>query len=251
MLPYSKYSGAGNSFLFFDNRKKVFPFEKIPSLCTLEKVDGIILLEEQLRMRIFNADGSEAEMCGNGLRCFIRFLADLGIKRPFYHVETGAGILEGRIVGEEVAIKMSAPSPIKNVTIENLELHFLNTGVPHAVQFVDDVETVDVENLGHHIRAHPYFAPAGTNATFASCFDGILHLRTYERGVERETLACGTGAVAVALAAAKKFELSSPLTLLPTSKEKLTVSFQRNNEEFTNIILTGPAKKISQGSLTI
>ncbi len=250
-MKYSKYSGAGNTFVFFDNREGKFPFEKIPSLCDLENVDGVILLEKPLKMRIFNSDGSEASMCGNGLRCFIRYLQEIGIEKPLYHIETGAGLLEAKLMGEEVEVKMSDPHSMEWDLHLPGEFHFLNTGVPHAITFERDLEAVDIQKEGRKIRSHPHFGEAGTNVSYAALQNGEIHLRTYERGVEGETLACGTGAVASAIVAAKKFSLPSPITIIPRSKEKLTISFQRAGERFCDVRMRGPAKKLSQVSLTI
>jgi diaminopimelate epimerase len=249
LISYSKYSGAGNTFLFFDNRQRIFPKERISSLCDLEEVDGIILLEESCRMRIFNKDGSEASMCGNGLRCFIRYLEELGIRQPLYKVQTGAGVLEASIIGEDVEVKMSDPHSISWDLPLMGSLQFLNTGVPHAISFLEEIETIDLMDLGPKIRFHPHFGANGTNANFATLKNGELHLRTFERGVEGETLACGTGAVAAAIASAKKFSLPSPITVWPRSKEKLTISFQRDQDRFFEVRMRGPAKKLSQGSL--
>lgn len=249
MISYSKYSGAGNTFLFFDNRKENFPLTYVPSLCEQENVDGVILFEKPCKMRIFNRDGSEASMCGNGLRCFIRFLEELGIHQPLYQVETGAGILEASIVEEDVEVKMSDPHTLTWDLPLMGTLHFLNTGVPHAISFVEEIETLDLMEIGPKIRFHPHFGQAGTNATFATLKRGELHVRTFERGVEGETLACGTGAVAAALASAKKFSLPSPITVWPRSKEKLVISFQREGDRFFEVRMRGPAKKMSQGSL--
>lgn len=248
------YSGAGNTFALVDNR--------LGRLCTdvntiqsmTYDIDGVICLENSslydFKMRIFNKDGSEAQMCGNGLRCLIKFLVELGVVRERYRIETLASVEMGpqiaRLIGDEVEVEMGVPHTIcwgLPLTIDGrtYSLHTLNTGVPHAVLF-EEVE--NIISLGRTIRFHPHFAPQGTNVNFAHYSEGALVVRTYERGVEGETLACGTGATATALAAAHCLNLSSPIEVAVRSGETLTISFQRKEGSFYDVRMRGGAKKI-------
>lgn len=238
-FPYFEYSGAGNTFFLIDNRKHVYPASSFALECT---VDGVILLEESTiadyKMRIFNRDGSEAEMCGNGLRCLIRFLNDLGIPPKKFVIETLAGLQTGWIEGDLVSIQLSKPH---NLQLQPPFFH-LNTGVPHTLFFVEDLENVNVQNQGKEIRHHPHFAPSGTNVNFVKFHaDHSLSIRTYERGVEAETLACGTGAVACALIASKVYGIPSPIAVKVRSGEILKVLF---TEDWNSLILQGPAIRV-------
>lgn len=266
MIPYAFYSGAGNRFVMIDDRAKKLPLlqsQWISRLCraTQPAADGVIIAEDSAladaKMRIFNRDGSEAEMCGNGLRTFIRFLSDLGISKKIYKVETLAsqqmGLLEGEIAGDEIEVIMGKPHSFCwdiPLTIDG-KVHlvqFLNTGVPHAVIAAVALEAIDVEDLGRKVRFHPTFAPGGTNVTFMT-LNGArsLSIRTYERGVEGETQACGTGAVAAGVVAAMRLGIEPPLEVFFVSKEKVTLSFALENHHPSVVRMRGPAKKIGQG----
>lgn len=229
------YSGAGNTFALLDAPLSA---SRIPALCQQTDVDGVIFSENTFRMRIFNRDGSEAEMCGNGLRCFVRYLIDHAIMREKYTIETLAGTHTAWANGQDIAIQLPSPCDIRwNLTLENYTLHHLNTGVPHAVLFVEDVDEYDLNQLGPLIRHHPLF-PAGTNLDLVQLHP--LRMRTYERGVERETLACGTGAVASALAAAHLFSLPSPVSIRVQSGDHLKISF---TPDWKTVIQEGPARR--------
>lgn len=242
-MTLSRYSGAGNTFVILEN--ETLSAANIAAYCLEYEVDGLIILHDEDSMRYYNADGYEAAMCGNGLRCLIKYLWDSGRRRELYEITTRAGLQKGRVVGDEVICYLQPPSLLRwNQELwlreQRIPFHFLNTSVPHAVFFMmpDDVET-----LGREIRFHPYFAPEGTNVNFVTPLDHhSLRLRTYERGVERETLACGTGAIASALAAHKEHGLSSPITVYVQSGESLAVSFQPAAASFTAISLQGPAR---------
>ena len=255
-LDYFIYSGAGNTFALVDNRKETFPSIPISKLCNELNVDGLILLEEShsvdFRMRIFNRDGSEAEMCGNGLRCYIKFLKKLGIQQAKYQIETLGGTQLAWTQGDEVFVQMPTPHHIRwdvlvNTGKKNYQLHQLTVGVPHAIVFVDDIETVEINSEGNLLRHHPFFAPEGTNVTFVSLSsDKSITIRTYERGVERETLACGTGAVAAALASAKLEAFRSAVTVSVRSGKQLKISYTPSWDKVT---MQGPAEYISRGVL--
>ncbi len=256
--PFAKYVGSGNDFILFDNRQGVFPLTQshlIQRLCHRQRgigADGILLLELSIhadcRMRLLNRDGSEAEMCGNGLRCFIKWLSSLGFQRQMYHVEIMHRILKASQIGEEICIEMGQPHHIQwNIPLhfENqfLNVHHLNTGVPHTLLFMDQIDQINLSELGPYIRYHTLWQPQGTNVTLVQKIDSRqLKVRTYERGVEAETLACGTGATAAALAAAYHFHLTSPLVIQTRSGEELRIDFSLHPEYFSDVKLTGPAQ---------
>lgn len=180
--------------------------------------DGIILFENpDFTMRIFNADGSEAEMCGNGLRCFIQFLIDLGIKKEIYTIKTLSGQLQGWEEEGEIVVTLPQPTPPQKLHIDGYTFFFLTVGVPHAV-CMDPID--DFTSFGKKYLNHPAFGPKGSNINHATICDGILHVRTFERGVNRETGACGTGSLASAVVS----KLPSPIRVQTSSKEILTLT---------------------------
>jgi diaminopimelate epimerase len=278
-MKFVQYSGAGNTFLLteIDEKSELLPLDprQISQLCNQAKVDGVIVLARishtfsdsshtlhddlavqkkceksgleasrcvDAKMRIFNRDGSEAEMCGNGLRCCIRFLKDLGNDQPCYRIETLAGLQQGWVCGDEVCVQLATPTELNLNLPDNL--YFLNTGVPHVISFVDAIESINVNDIGRALRFSPLFAPAGANVNFVCQMgENMLAVRTYERGVEAETQACGTGAVASALIASKVLALSSPIQIRVYSGQTLTVSFNPNWSEVT---LQGPARREGQ-----
>jgi len=207
-LIYDKYEGCGNSFVVIDDRALNFPCSDvslIQKLCHREGVDGLLLLQcdpaAEFRMRIFNADGGEAEACGNGLRCIARYMADLGLTP--HRIAMGNQVVEVQFVGDQIAVLCPPPTQlVLSRKVGPWTVHTVNTGVPHAVVFVLDVNAIDVTKEAPFLRHHPLFAKSGTNVNFVSVdSDRSLVLRTFERGVERETLACGTGAMAASVVA--------------------------------------------------
>lgn len=256
MIPFSKYSAAGNDFILLDNRQKEFDYSYAPLLCHRQEgigADGVILWEEgergEFTLRVFNSDGSEAEMCGNGLRAFVKFLKEKGVDRSTYQIENREGKLykASFSANEWVKVEMAPPSGIQSLVLDNHLLYFVNTGVPHLVLFSEDVEKAEVERGGRYFRNHPFFAPSGTNVNFVTLKKKHLRLRTYERGVERETLACGTGSVAAALVAASIHQLPSPIQVEVRSKAHLVIHFQKEGDLFTQVTMEGPAKKVFEG----
>ena len=261
-LPFSKLQGTGNDFVIIDNRKDTFkrfcfPLkeeEAIRRICSRRTgvgADGLILVEKSdvahFRWRFFNADGSAAEMCGNGARCVARFAKEKGIAPQRMEFETLAGVISAEVKGEVVKVKLTRPSDLKlNVKTSTLTGHYINTGVPHFVVFVDRIDSVDVKKVGRKIRNDELFKPAGTNVNFVEVRLDRVIVRTYERGVEDETLACGTGSVASALIAAKVFNLNSPVEVEVKSGERLRVYF---DEEFKNVFLEGRTVYVYDGEL--
>ncbi len=254
-LPFSIYSGCGNTFVLVDNRSEGFSREptEIQALSSENNCDGLILLERShradVKMRIYNCDGSEAEMCGNGIRCLLKFMVDLGFGKKGYTIETMHDFLRTSFVGEEIQVDMGKPKIHSlHIPLEGETLHFLDTGIPHAVLFTTSLDAVDVEQLGPLFRHHPYFGPAGTNVTFVEIVsENELRFATYERGVEGETSACGTGATAAALAAHLVHHMESPLSVRTRLGEQLTIHFEPAPPSFKRVTMTGPAKKLPMG----
>ncbi len=230
--------GAGNDFILVDDRARTFPVDdqafikRIASRRTGIGCDGVFLLQPSdmfdLRMRFMNPDGGEVEMCGNGARCFARLAYDLGAASATMKIETMAGEVCAEVDGEEVRLNLTRPTGLQLGLDLGLEwsVDFLNTGVPHAVVFVDNLSAMDLPALGRTIRSHDWFAPEGTNANFVKVEDdATLSIRTYERGVEAETLACGTGAVAGAIIAAERGWVGLPVAVHCAGGYDLNVDF--------------------------
>lgn len=266
ILEFTKMNGAGNDFVMVDNRDGALHLSKgqIAGLCDRHRgigADGLLAVEgteELLRMRYYNSDGGEAEMCGNGARCFARFAADLvGIERGIISFSTQAGIISAELLDERVQLRMSTPHSLQiahslHLLGKDREVHSLNTGVPHAVVFVDHLDSVSVVEEGRALRQHQRFAPAGTNANFVQILaPDLLSIRTYERGVEDETLACGTGVVAVALIHHLLTKAPSPISVKVRGGDDLEVGFQVENGHFHEVTLTGPADFVYDGSITL
>jgi diaminopimelate epimerase len=260
MLKFMKITGSGNDFVLLNNLDgKIRNRSKLAiELCRYKYgigADGAIFLEKSrkadYKMRIFNSDGSEAEMCGNGLRCLIRFIHEQKIsKKTSFLIETLAGIYETHFNKPEVSIRMFlVKEPRLNVSVdvegEKILLHMLNTGVPHAVIITDDIDNAPVVKYGKLIRYHRIFQPSGTNVDWLEIIDKHHgRVRTYERGVEDETLACGTGIVASVLCGAMLGKFTSPVEIVARSGEKLTVSF---SDDFKEIFFKGGTRVIFEG----
>ncbi|MEM7602755.1 MAG: diaminopimelate epimerase, partial [Verrucomicrobiota bacterium] len=224
--------------------------------------DGFLAVEPaqngaDFRMRYYNADGGEAEMCGNGARCFARFVNQLqGGTLESTTFETIAGTIKADFLGENVRIQLSEPFDLSlgnNLTVDGIAMavHSVNTGVPHAVTFVDELDSVPIKTHGSEIRHHSHFAPAGTNVNFVGIL-GPAHIaiRTYERGVEDETLACGTGMVACAIIHHELKGEASPIRVDVAGGDTLEVAFEKDaNGVYQNVTLLGPADFTFDGTL--
>ena len=267
-IAFWKMAGAGNDFILVDNRSGTLDSDLAHAARRLSDrkhsigADGLILLESSqaadIRMRIFNPDGSEAQMCGNGVRCLAKFSVDNRITKNPLKIETIAGVIGAEVKNNGlVRAKMGDPTGLRlgfnlEVLGKRMDLNFINTGVPHAVLLTDSLEDIDVFTLGRAIRRHSSFAPEGTNANFISVrHDNSLHIRTYERGVEDETLSCGTGATAAALVAASLKGFESPVVVTPKSGESLKVYFSREGENYHEVYLEGPVEKTFEGRVTL
>jgi diaminopimelate epimerase len=260
-LAFSKYNGCGNDFILIDNRSRCFPVANAPfiqRLCERQRgigADGLILLESSasadFRMRIFNADGFETEMCGNGARCIVKFARELGMSKSAFTIETMHRILHASLNEAAITIDMGIPLDIEwsipvSVNEISLTLHHLNTGVPHAVIFVEDIEDPKWMKLAPKIRSHPYFPAKGVNVNFAAIQQTEILIRTYERGVEGETLACGTGATATAITAAVLYKMEPPVSIRTRSGDLLKIKFEAS-PEIQHVYMEGPASCTFKG----
>ena len=267
-IPFTKLSGSGNDFIVIDHRTPILARAELASfaraVCRRKfsvGADGLILIEKSdeadFAWTFMNGDGSIAEMCGNGARCAARFAYMNRIAPAAMRFKTLAGIISAEIVGDNVKIKMTAPHSLelsKTLTVggRTMEVHSLNTGVPHAVVFVDDASSVPVGEWGREIRRHPHFQPAGTNANFVQLLGPYaLHVRTYERGVEDETMACGTGAVASAMVAALAGKVKPPVKITTSGGDQLIIHFPEpeSGQPPAEVFLEGAAKIIYDGHL--
>jgi diaminopimelate epimerase len=254
---FHKYHGCGNDFIMIDNREKKFPSddnEFIASLCSLHfgiGADGLILLEETnngYQMIYFNADGKEGSMCGNGGRCFVALCKQLQLMNGNISFKAYDGIHQGIIIEKK--------HPAYNVSLSLLDTNatsdiFINTGSPHHIKTVTNLESFDVFNKGKKIRNSKKY-PEGTNVNFVEEIDDIIHVRTYERGVEEETLACGTGVTAVALSFAIKEKKEGNCVYNINAKGgKLKVSFYKDKDKFSNIKLEANAVFVYEGDIEL
>ena len=266
-------NGAGNDFVVLDNRdgSQTVTAAEIARLCDRHRgigADGLLAVEPaergaDYRMRYYNADGGEAEMCGNGARCFARFVQHLaGGALESTSFETIAGRIDAEFPGDDVCINLSDPFDlVLNQSVEVrgrvLAVHSVNTGVPHAVVEVRDLEKVSICEDGAALRFHGHFAPQGTNVNFMEVLSpGSLAIRTYERGVEDETLACGTGMVANAIIHHQIGKAKSPVSVRVRGGETLKVGFDYDATrdgaaQYTNVTLTGPAELVFKGTIVL
>ena len=267
-IPFVKMSGSGNDFILIDHRKPILQRDRMSAfaqqVCRRRVsvgADGLIFIEPSkkadFKWQFFNADGSEAEMCGNGSRCVARFAYLKKIVKKDMTFETLAGIIHAEVKKDTVRVQLTKACGLRtNITVpldrSTRTGHFINTGVPHLVYLSDHLDTEDVDGVGRKTRQHEIFKPEGTNVNFMQ-IDGPhrLRIRTYERGVEGETLACGTGAVAAALIAAALGKASSPMTVMTRGGDRLVVSFMREGEQFTDLHLEGKAEVVCEGMLYI
>jgi diaminopimelate epimerase len=268
VLDFTKMNGAGNDFVLIDNRarKVTLSREQVVRLCDRHRgagADGIMLLvlsrtgKADWAWDFYNSDGSTGEMCGNGARCFARFVQKLTSINRAFTFETEAGVITASFEGKRVTVSLTRPGELRLNQQLPLAggvqmLHSLNTGVPHAVLFVPDADKAMVLQLGPEIRRHPHFAPKGTNVNFVQLLGSShIRVRTFERGVEGETLACGTGVTASALIAARLHGFTSPVKVQVQGGDTLEVSFREEQGQFTEVKLTGPAEFVFEGRIEI
>ncbi|MGA1868789.1 MAG: diaminopimelate epimerase [bacterium] len=262
-IPFSKMSGCGNDFILIDNRECILSTpigELTQMICDRHNgvgADGLIIIEKSdtahFKMRFYNSDGGEAEMCGNGARCVARFAYLTRIAPAKMTFETRAGEIEGQVLEDgHVKITMGRiPFKLSEGRIDSIEdgpLYYLTVGVPHTVFFVDTIDTVDVFTRGRSIRYHEKFAPAGTNVNFVKVLNqDSLVIRTYERGVEAETMACGTGASASAIVAFSLGFVKMPVHVYTKNNCLLVIDFKYTHDVFDSLILQGEARMICDG----
>lgn len=265
-INFLKLSGSGNDFIIIDNRKNIIEENNLPEF--IKKVcrrkmsvgaDGLILIEDtetaDFKWRFYNSDGSSAEMCGNGARCAARFALLNNIAGKKMVFETIAGRVTAIINHETVKIGMPDPFDVRigyalALSDGPLKLSSINTGVPHVVVIKDSIDDIDIVKTGKEIRYHKDYAPAGTNVNFVVRLDmDLIGIRTYERGVEDETLACGTGSIATALVMAGIQRMESPVKVKTKSDNILVIHFKKTADKFTDIFLEGDARVIYKGEL--
>ncbi len=275
-IPFRKMAATGNDFVVIDNRKKIVtePARFAREICDRHRgvgADGLLLLETphprpsplrgegkgegvNYRLRIFNADGSEAEACGNGFRC-VALLAHekLGFGKK-HRFESLAGIIDAEVKGGRVRVRLMDPKEFKDrekLALNGRELHyyFIRVGVPHVVVFVEGLSKLPVFEIGREIRFHPRFQPAGTNVNFVEIAgSGSIAVETYERGVEENTLACGTGSTASAIVSAKAGYVEPPVSVKTRGGEILTVDFKRKQNQISDVYLEGETRFVFEGT---
>ncbi len=261
-------NGAGNDFILIDNRCsniRLTP-EQVVRLCHRQRgvgADGVLLLipcasgKADWAWEFYNSDGSMADMCGNGARCFARFIQKVTGVNGRTTFETGAGVITGTFQGDQVTVNLTRPRDQRlNEWVPSaagkLAVHSLNTGVPHAVVFVPDADKAMVQESGAELRYHEHFKPKGTNVNFVQVLaPGRIRVRTYERGVEGETLACGTGVTAAALITHRLHQFASPVSVQVQGGDLLEVSFREENGEFADVNLKGPAQFVFDGRVDL
>lgn len=274
-ISFTKMSGAGNDFVVVDNRNGIItdPTKFSIAVCNRRLgigADGVLLLENSTKadflMQYYNADGSNAGMCGNGGRCIAKFAYDNFIVTiEKFKFEAFDYIYEiSRHDINLYELKMKDPFELKlnqSIKIENylLTANYLNTGTDHSVILLSEnsklgsLDSTDVFNIGRTVRYHQTYQPKGANVNFVDKIDfNTIQIRTYERGVEEETLACGTGSVASALLSSLKFGMQSPINVNVKSGATLRISFEKNgNNSFTNVTLKGPAENVFKGTIDV
>ena len=265
-LAFARMHGCGNDFVVIDDRAGRWHARRellAQEICDRRKGlggDGLILIQTgsegaDFRMTYVNRTGMDGEMCGNGARCTVLRAAQLGLIAAGGTMATDAGPIRAAIAGNRITLQMTPPIDERPAqTVEGFECRTIDTGVPHVVIFLEDetaLQALDVDGIGRKLRHHPVFAPRGVNANFAvRTGDGTFRMRTYERGVEMETLACGTGAVAVGLMAHRRFGSPAPIVIHPTGGGVLEIGFQPSAGGFAEVTLEGPAELIAEGEIS-
>lgn len=268
LIQFTKMTGAGNDFVVIDNRSKQIRDGSALALRLCDRrwgigADGLLLLEPSsladYRMMYFNADGSYGGMCGNGGRCIAAFAKDRGLVSPQHSFEALDYVYKASVLGEVVELSMKDPADIRmNIVLpiagKRHLCHFVDTGSPHVVVLLKrkgELEKFPVERMGRKIRNHKRFKPEGTNVNFVEIDDDkTLSIRTYERGVESETLACGTGSIAAGVIAYKSGRIRPPVRIKPRSGELLSVNFE-DQGVIRNVRLKGPARVVFKGSVDL
>jgi len=266
--PFWKMHGAGNDFILIDDRQQTFPCDaadRIEKIATPKYgigSEGVILIQPSdsadFRMRFFNPDGNEVEMCGNGARCVARLAYEEDIAPEKMTFDTVAGVIGATIIAEDrVRLDMTPPEGlVLNQTLsvqgQDHTYHYVNSGVPHVVMEMENIQEVDLKALGPAIRYHERFAPAGTNMNIIQITGpDSLNVRTYERGVEAETLACGTGIVAAGLTAGSLGRVSTPVKITCAAGDIMEVNYTQGPDGPESPTLTGPAVHVFSGQIDV
>jgi diaminopimelate epimerase len=262
-------NGAGNDFVLYDNRSRStrLTIDQVVRICDRHRgvgADGVIGLipsesgKADWAWEFWNSDGSLAEMCGNGARCFARYIQRMTGNPEHPTFETMAGVISAEFVGERVSVNLTAPEnerlnlKLPLTSAGETTLHSINTGVPHAIIYVPDADLAMLWTVGPELRRHPEFGPRGTNVNFVQVLaPGSIRVRTFERGVEGETLACGTGVAAAALVSARVHGFRSPVKVRVQSGDDLEVSFVENGGNFGDVRLSGPAEFCFYGRIEL
>jgi len=259
LLDFVKMNGAGNDFVLYDNRSRSIKLatEQVVRICDRHRgvgADGVIGLipsqsgQADWAWEFWNSDGSVAEMCGNGARCFARYIQRMTGHPAKTSFETVAGVITAEFDHELVSVNLTAPEnerlnlkvPLKSAG--DTVIHSINTGVPHAVIFLPDADQAMLSTVGPEVRRHPEFGTRGTNVNFVQVLGpNSIRVRTFERGVEGETLACGTGVSAAALISARVHGFTSPVKVRVQGGDDLEVSFTQQDGAFKDVRLCGPA----------
>ena len=261
---FSKFHGAGNDFIMVDNRdSEYFIFsEHVAKLCHRRfgiGADGLIILHKSLipnvdfKMLYFNSDGNLGSMCGNGGRSFVAFLDTLGLMDKKVTFEAYDGLHDAEILwkGENEWLSELELRDVDNVEVLSPNEFFLDTGSPHLVVFVDNLNEIDITEMGRKLRYDSRFAPNGTNVNFVSHKNGVIFARTYERGVEDETLSCGTGVTASAIAAKEFYDIPDDKIKVKAKGGSFDISFKKEGEIITDIRLKGPVRKVYSGKVDL
>ncbi len=252
---FVKMHGAGNDFVLVDDREGSFPCEHRLVAAMANRpggigCEGVILVQKSetadFKMRFFNPDGSEADLCGNGARCVAAFAREIGaVSAKVMRFETAAGFVDAEIMDDEL-VRIAMPDP------KGLKGDFVVAGVPHKIVVVDNLAKADVDGEGRRIRMSDEFAPGGTNVDFVTYrAPDRVAIRTYERGVEAESFACGTGSVAAAVIGVASYGLSFPVHVKTAGGYELTIGGVKSDAGFTDITLTGPVKRVYEGSIDL
>ncbi len=264
---FTKMAGAGNDFIVLEADKKLNYKKLAPEMCERTNgigADGLLILDKSkaadYKMRIVNADGSEAEMCGNGVRCLAAYIVrHRKPKKKLFSIETLAGLILAEAKAETAHVRLSNPKDYRldvplNLNGRQIRVHYIDTGVPHTIVFVDGLQNIQVNQIGPTIRFHETFSPRGTNVNFVEQMKpGLVAVRTYERGVESETKACGTGSVASAIVSYLKAnpkvrqQKQAKMNVLTASREILEVTFDIDDFQISEVWLRGSAKFIAEG----
>ena len=262
-ISFHKMVASGNDFIVIDNRKKqvASSLRLAKALCpahTSVGADGLLLLEPSrkaaFKMRIINSDGSEAEACGNGFRCIALYARKILNMPASFRFESLSGLIDASVKdGGHVRVRLAAPRDLNlrgELIVAGNRLHysFINTGVPHAVIFVEGLEKINVARLGKAVREHEAFKPKGTNVNFVQVRGrSAIEVRTFERGVEAETLACGTGSTASAIISVLMGYVRRPVSVKTRGGEILTIDFKQSGQRVEQVTLEGAAKFVFEG----